>query len=191
MWSWIPVALGVGAAQAGCSTEGIAVEPDAFLCFGGGIPEGAREEGRIEIGTSLSAFEPIEPEQELALIEGIQGSTHFDLNARSWDLDPGDPTDTRAPDNPRTLFTAFAEDGTQLSGRACGWPYGYEPQGDYADISRPPILPLLNRYRDHYGKRARLVVEILDSQGRYARDEVWITAVPPDSAAHEPVPTAD
>jgi hypothetical protein len=191
MWSWLPVALGVGAAQAGCSTEGIAVEPDAFLCFGGGVPEGAREEGRIELGTSLGAFEPIESEQELALIEGIQGSTHFDLNARIWDLEPGNPTDTRDPGNPRTLFSAFAEDGRRLDGSSCGWTIGYETHGDYADISRPRILPLLNRYRDHYGQRARLVVEILDSQGRYARDEVWVTAVPPDSASHEPVSTVD
>jgi hypothetical protein len=192
MRAWLPtrtsllVPAAVLIAAAGCSTETITVEPDAYLCYSGGIPEGAREEGTVELGTGIASFEQLEPDQDLVLVQGIQGGTHFDVHARIRGMDPGDATDTRHPDNPRTIFKAYAEDGTRLDGASCGWTLGYEEAGDWAYISSGRRLVLLLRHREHFDRRVRLLVEVLDAQGRYAKDEIWVNSVREDGALHGP-----
>ncbi len=184
----VPHLIAIAVLTSGCpSSEEILVEPDALDCFSGrGMPAGAVEEGEVRIGADLGGYRELEPDQDLVLVEGIQGGTHFDVHARISGLDPGDPSDSRAPENPQTMFSAYSEDGTRIDGSRCGWRVGYdvvdgdaEEWGDY-ELSSGRRIVLLLRHRDHFGQRARLVAEVLDAQGRYARDEVWVTAVRAD-----------
>ena len=168
--------LPLSPAAAGCSDGGVGdgVEPDAFICFSGGMPQGAEERGSIVLGEGDEAFEPIAEDQELTLHPGIAGAPYFEVQVRIEGLVPGDDSGTR----PRTLLRVWDEQGEQVSVRDCDQRMPYEETDDGAAImSSPAIVVVFPNMREEIdGERVRIEAEILDPEGGYARDEVWVVA---------------
>jgi hypothetical protein len=181
------IVLAVLATAAACQGDVTPeVEADAYLCFGGGLPSGAQESGEVEIGIG-SDFEVLDPEQELALLAPRgQGNAMFMLHPRIRGLDPGRAGDNRHPDNPRTLLSAWNEDGERLDNESCGFslPYTLDESAE-ADASdelymlgyeRP--LRLAGSVTEDQIDNGRVLIraEVLDHRGRYAAAEVWVVA---------------
>lgn len=167
--------------------------PDARpLCYGGGgTPTPGAE---VELGTYDDGFIALAEEQELPLHAGTQGGFHFFGHARIRGLSAGDPEQPLEA-NPATNFRAFTEDGTDITLRPCTFPLAYEldASGNYV-LPYPPILQI-SRYEVPaiYGQRVRILVEVIDAEGRYARDERWVIAVPaekPDAGVPVDLPDA-
>jgi hypothetical protein len=143
--------------------------------------EASHPEGTVEIGTGIDEWRPMEEEERTTY--GIQGGFHFDVHARMSGLAPGNPSNVLDDCNPKTRFRAFFEDGTHInSGGECPIRVGYaqEDGGDYV-LSRP-LAVLFDTCLvgdDIFGRRYRIVVEVIDSEGRYATDETMVTALPP------------
>jgi hypothetical protein len=168
-------------ATAGCSGDDQCSSPvpaETYECFSGGaMPEGAVQEGLIEIGTGREAFEPLVPEQGLQLMHGIQGGFHFEIRTRIQGLDGGEPGNTAQDENPTTLLTAYNEAGERLDGATCGFFVAYEPaEGaeEYDDLPTVRLLIFGLDTRPVDGQRVRVVAEILDRCGGYASGEVWV-----------------
>lgn len=168
---------------AGCSgssgdpTDAAPVGPDAISCFDGSLPDGGHEAGAIEIGTGIDNYEPIEPEQTLRLHAGIQGGFHFELRPRIRGLNPGDSDNYHSPENPYTYFTAYDEDGDKIDIHSCGFQEAYRNEvGEFVDLGYSKQLILGSEGDIYDGQRVRIEAEILDSELRYARAEVWIVA---------------
>ena len=159
---------GDGAADAG----GIPGE-----CFPGGVPDGATEEGSVEIGTGEDQMQILEPEQELVLIHGLQGLFHFEIRTRIYGLDGGEIGDTDPDNLPATLVTAYDAEGVRLDGNSCGFRTAYEPGEEYSELPyiRPLVFGLASRPAD--GDRVRIVAEVYDQSDRYATSEVWVTTL--------------
>ena len=141
------------------------------------MPEGAVQEGLIEIGTGREAFKPLVPEQGLQLMHGIQGGFHFEIRTRIQGLDGGEPGNTAQDENPTTLLTAYNEAGERLDGATCGFFVAYEPaEGaeEYDDLPTVRLLIFGLDTRPVDGQRVRVVAEILDRCGGYASGEVWV-----------------
>ncbi|MBA3819269.1 MAG: hypothetical protein H0X17_10285 [Deltaproteobacteria bacterium] len=173
------VVLAAGALFAGCKDGGPA-GPDAG-CW---PMEAATPGGEVELGTGIGGFEPLPA--SLRFIQGTQGGTFLVVNARIRGLAPGNPNDFFDPGNPKTLFTAIEFDGTEIR-PPCPGTLGYVPAGpDHFERARAQYLEFLPY---EVGSRAfntnvRLVVEIIDANGRYARDErVVFAEAPPSSIA--------
>lgn len=77
----------------------------------------------------VRVFEPMPPEGDIAMVIGPQAATMFVLAARTTGIDPGNPADPRASDNPSLELTLSGADGEHLSfyrGRS-GFSSGGEP----------------------------------------------------------------
>ncbi len=146
------------------------------LCWsGGGTPaEGAE----VVLGTGDNfAFTAVEDDQPLVLFRGLQGGVHFFVLARISGLTAN--VDDEEPQAwPATWFEAYDEGGNKLSLQTCSYPTPYSDAGDGTyRLSYVRILQLDNDYIPAiYGQRVRLVVEVLDAEGRYARSERWVIA---------------
>jgi hypothetical protein len=160
---------------AACSSE---EPPPPNTCWRG--EDRVREEGRVELGIGFGSFEPLDDEQEVPLEAGAQGLHHFVVNARMWDLEPGDIS--KSPEEqPQTRFSAFFEDGRVVDDLDCSFPLFYVPRsdgGDGYDLYSGRLLVVDEELvADVPGQRIRIVVEVVDVEQRYAIDERWINAV--------------
>lgn len=143
--------------------------------------DGSHPGGTIELGTGFDGWRPMGLEERISY--GIQGGFHFDVHARISGLEPGDPDNSLDSCNPRTRFRAFFEDGTHISpGGQCPLLLGYtQENGDYVLAAGPLQLQFDTCLRsdDLFGREFRIVVEVIDKEGRYAMDEQMVTALPP------------
>jgi len=148
---------------------------------GGGKPDSAVTPAGawVELGTGTDAFEAIEPESELVLVNGPQGGHHFILSARMHGLQPGDPTMAGTAINPRTRFSVWNEDGEQLDVDPPAYRLGYEevddgvfalPGGHIIQVREEEVAAL-------YGVRVKLKVEIEDAAGALVSDERWVVPI--------------
>jgi hypothetical protein len=180
--AWLLCALGVagctGAPQA--APDGQAVAPS--LCPADQVPDGVTIAGTITIGTGVE-FRPILAGAKLPIIapEG-QGSAMFLIHPRIHGLEPGDSSDNSNPANPLTLVSAWNEAGEQLSPLDC-LPYSlpYRPAADADDaydlgFQRQLMIRSTFGEAELDGARVRLVVEVLDYEGRYSAEDVWVVA---------------
>ena len=152
--------------------------PDARpLCYsGGGTPTPGAE---VELGAHREGFAVLDEDDDFELHQGTQGGFHFFGQARIRGLAAGD-REQPPESNPATWFRAFTEDGTDITLRPCAYPVAYEmnQDGEYV-LPYAPILQIENRVVPGiYGQRVRITVEVMDGEGRYARDERWVIAVP-------------
>jgi hypothetical protein len=137
--------------------------------------------GEVEIGTGPLGFEPM-PEA-VQFILGTQGGTFLSVHARLRGLEPGNPDDLLDPTNPRTRFSAVLFDGTEVA-RECPGTVGYEPseENSYFERKRAQNLEFLpfELGQKAFDTDITLIVEVIDAQGRYARDEKTAFAQAPE-----------
>ena len=172
----IPLAIALSAIVAtACSTDA-EVGPDALECYLGGMPASAEPRGSIELGWGTGEFRPIEPDQTLTLKPGPASPHYFEIQTRIADLEPGNPDDRDDASNPHTFLSVFDEAGDQVDRGVCGSSLPYRPDGEstYTVDTWRLLTVLPNFVEEADGARARIVAEIVDADGGYARDEVWV-----------------
>ena len=145
--------------------------------------------GSVELGTGYSSYR-LMPD-ELPMVFGDQQGYHIEARARINGLDPGDPLEVTKPTNPRTRFSAFFlnDDGTDMTPpkpinqSVCPLRLGYVPASDGNGYTSPTYLEI--RFEvglsetEIFNKKFRVVVEVIDSAGKYAKAEKVITARAP------------
>ncbi len=157
------------------STE---AQPDAGPCW---PEEFSSPGGQVQLGHVSGEFTTLTEGQNLQIETGPQGGFHFTLSARITDMDPGDPNDSLAGRNPRTRFTLFEEDGTVISeGQNCPTRLVYLKENGHTQLKFGlPILFPTSRVHEYYETTVRIQVEVIDSDGKYASDDVSIFATTP------------
>jgi hypothetical protein len=167
----------VAMAPSGCSSA-----PDVSACWTDPSPDAAL--GEVELGLGGGDFLPVAEGDAVELEAGIQGGYHFTLRARTRGMLPGEDGSTA------TMFAAFTEEGEEIDILACPYqaPYravsgsdGFLVLGDDVFlIIDEAYVPSIN------GRRLLFRVEVIDADGRYARDERTLIAeytMPPDADA--------
>lgn len=153
--------------------------PDPDTGVPDGRPDGNSPGVLVELGTGTTAFEPLEENQTLILWAGPQGGHHFIVHARMQGLTPGDVTMPGTPDNPRTEFSAYDQDGVQvdlmlppyaLGYRDGGDGWQYLPSGRLLRTDEALVAPL-------FGNPVLIRVDAWDPSGRHGSDQRWIIAV--------------
>ncbi len=164
-------------ATGGCASED---EPDDSSCWRKAT---STPRGSIELGTGIYAYEPMP--DAVDLVYGLQGGFHFDVRAHMRGLDPGDTIDVLSKRNPTTRYQAFYENGDpitpNLTPDGCGITLGYAPASAGDGFTFPPGEL---RFPDGvtsgiFDRQYRVVVEIIDAFGGYARDEKLVIAREP------------
>ena len=149
-------------------------------CGEGGAARDARpalfDGPAVELGTGIESYEPLVAEQALPFFEGIQGGYHFFLRARIRDLDPGMRGRPGLPGNPATTFSVFDEDGERVDEQPIGFRLGYGESGDgwYELPNERAVFLVMERISAIRDSRARIHVEVVDSEQRSAAAEVWV-----------------
>jgi ferredoxin len=139
--------------------------------------------GSVELGTGLVTYKAMP--DALELVYGLQGGFHFEVRARMRGLEPGDTIDVLSKLNPLTRFQAFDDTGepieSNMKPNSCGATLGYPAAGDGDGFWFPPGQV---RFPDGvttgiFDRQYRVVVEIIDAFGGYARDEKLVIAREP------------
>lgn len=140
--------------------------------------------GSVELGTGYDSYLPMP--DAVDLVYGLQGGFHFEVRARMRGLEPGDTVDVLSQLNPSTRFQVFDLAGEPINSSiapdSCGTKLGYPPAGDGDGFLFPPGQV---RFPDGlttgiFDKQYRVVVEIIDAFGGYARDEKLVIAREPE-----------
>jgi hypothetical protein len=140
--------------------------------------------GEVEVGTGVDAYQPMP--DELPLVFGDQQGYHITARARIRGMNPGMVGDVlnQNKKNPGTKFWAIAlADQAQIGVSPCPYRIFYEPAGDadgdvfpfYVEIRFDTSLQLA----DIVDKQYRVIVEVIDADGMYAKGEKVITAIAP------------
>jgi hypothetical protein len=174
--------LSVACSVAACTSEPDDSDvPDLPGCW---PLKGSMAKGSIELGTGFDAYQPMP--SAVDLVYGLQGGFHFEVRARIRGLEPGDTVDVLSKLNPITRFQAFDATGEPIASNmrpdSCGSPLGYAPASDGDGFIFPPGEA---RFPDGvttgiFDKEYRVVVEVIDAFGGYARDEKLVIAHEPD-----------
>lgn len=135
---------------------------------------------RVELGTGELDFEALTPGQEIEVIRGPQGGYHLLASVRTQNLDPGDPTNLAASNNPEVKFrVAWNGDDITLTGSYRQGLDAYESDGGWTHqmVGRLCILDIpdddvLADQSIHFS------VELSDSTGLVISDERELIAVP-------------
>ncbi|MBA3457787.1 MAG: hypothetical protein H0T42_32190 [Deltaproteobacteria bacterium] len=150
------------------------------------------ERGSVVLGMGPGPFSSMP--DEVPLVYGEQGGFHFEVHSRMTGLRPGNPADLLDPANPRTKFTTtFLDTGKPINAGVCAHRLAYIPSGaETFDLGASTISIFETCYRgpDVFGVKFRLIVEVIDSDGGYAKDERIVTALPPVGWV-DPVPASD
>ena len=177
---WLsPVWLGLSAALLiGCADDG----------GGGGTAIVEVGTGTTEVGTGTTIdFVELSNDDELGIIAGPQGGHHFKVHARAKNIIPGDPSLPALEANPRTIFQAFTEAGTQIDLRFPPYRLGYRRTGDWFVLPSARILLVEEDViSELIGQRMRITVQVTDAAGARGNDERWIVVTEaqiPDSDA--------
>jgi hypothetical protein len=152
----------------------------------------SRPEGTVELGTGYDEWRPMESEEHLYF--GIQGGFHFLVNARLRGLDPGTFPRAWSECNAKTRIQGyFVDNGNPINvGETCPFLFGYSPVGndEYALTAGIELqFDTCLKDRDLFGRPVRIVLEIIDPQGRYAKDETVVTGLAPEGW-HDAGPTS-
>jgi hypothetical protein len=170
-------ALGAGLLLAACGgDERPAV--DAGPCW----PLNATPGGQVQIGTGDITFEPMP--DVLPIINNLsQSDPYLQVHARIHGIPPGNSEDALDPRNPKTKLSAVITDlNPPLDVVFCPASIGYVAS------SEPGAFDLLHSLRIGFmktpldqvsGKQARITVEVVGSNGLYAKDEKLVTLMTP------------
>jgi hypothetical protein len=143
--------------------------------------EGSVPRGTITLGTGQMTYKPMPAQQPLEY--GPQGGFDIQVNAQMTGLKPGNPSDILDPLNPRTRFRVFFVDtGESINRGVCPYRLAYVPIGGDVFVLQVGTAIL---YEVCYGSQGilnrdvRVELEILDSDGGYARTEQIVTPIAP------------
>jgi hypothetical protein len=186
-------ALGVSLVFASCGSHD-RPPPDAGPCW----PLNATPGGQVELGTGDVTFAPM-PDM-VAIINNLsQSDPYLQVHSRIRGLPPGDPQNILDPGNPKTKVSAVIADLGLTLGVECPASFGYiaspsSPQSGDFDLS-PHSLRLGFGF-DHppldqlSGKQALISIEVVGSNGRYAKADKLVTLVSMSATAGVALPGA-
>ena len=133
----------------------------------------------VEIGSGRDEFEKLRDGSGIDLIHGPQGGYHLLLNARIFDMDPGDPTNFTS--GPLTLFAIYAGE-ERLDEFTCAIKFPYTERSTGFVLDRPLAVIIPNdRVPSLYGTNVVVETEVLDHEGRYGRDRVTVLVLDPEA----------
>jgi hypothetical protein len=139
--------------------------------------------GQAEVGTGEQSY--LVMPDELPLVYGDQMGYHITARARMRGMNPGELGKVLSPLNPRTKFKAISlEDGTVMGDFPCPQARVFYVPADDGDGNVMPAYTeirfdtslMLSQIVD---KQYKVIVEIIDADGKYARAEKIITARAP------------
>jgi hypothetical protein len=163
-----PSLLAAGLLSAAACGGGHA-KADAGPCW----PLPASPGGEVELGTGDISFEPL-PAVLPLMANGSQSDPYIAVYARIRGIPPGNPEDFFDPSNPRTKVSATIPGAGLQLGQVCPSTIGYVPSPE------PDAYDLLHALRlgigtyppgELDGAEADLVVEVVGSNGLYAKAE--------------------
>jgi hypothetical protein len=130
--------------------------------------------GEVELGLGGGTFTRVAERDPIELQTGTQGLHHFILRSRTRGMLAGEDGSTA------TMFGAFDEDGQKIDILECPYQLPYEPSPDVDDflLLREDIFLIIDEaYVPSIDGRSLLFrVEVIDADGRYARDERTLIA---------------
>ncbi len=179
-----PGALGASLVFASCGSNDSSVA-DAGPCW----PLNATPGGQVELGTGDIAFAPMP--DTAAIIRGLsQSDPYLQVHARIRGLPPGDPSNVFDPRNPKTKASAVIADLALTLGVECPASLGYiaspsSPQSGEFDLSPHSLRVGFGSFPSEQalGKQALITIEVVGSNGLYAKAEKLVTLVPMPAAA--------
>jgi hypothetical protein len=152
---------------AGCSDkEGM---PDAGPCW----PLPATPGGEVELGTGDIAFEPM-PDVLAITKNASQSDPFLPIHSRIRGIPPGNSNDPFDRTNPRTKVSATIADLGLTLGVDCPASIGYvdaPASGSYDLLHSLRIGLGLRPLAEVHGKQAMITVEVVGSNGLYAKAE--------------------
>lgn len=152
---------------AGCS--GGESMPDAGPCW----PITAKPGGAVEVGTGDIAFEPM-PDVLPVTKNASQSDPFLPIHSRIRGMPPGNPDDPFDRANPRTKVSAAIPDLGLVLGVDCPASIGYveAPVDDAFDLLHSLRIGFgLRPLAEIHGKQAMITVEVVGSNGVYAKAE--------------------
>lgn len=164
-----------GAALLLGACDGATAMVDAGPCW----PLNAEPGGEVQLGTGDISFEPL-PGELVIVRDGSQSDPFIQLHSRVRGLPPGNPKDIFDPRNPKTKVSAVIGELGLTLGYECPASIGYvpAPEGGAFDLLRSLRLGFGTfPIDDAVGKQARVTIEVVGSNGVYARDEKMVTLV--------------
>jgi hypothetical protein len=138
--------------------------------------------GQVELGTGDITFEPLPDTLEI-ITSSAQSDPFVNVHARIRDLPPGNPCDIFDPHNPRTKVRLVVNGLTFPMGVDCPATLGYT-----AARGEPGAFDLVSSLHVGFGDtkpdqvsgmQAQITVEVVGSDGRYAKDEKLVTLMAP------------
>jgi hypothetical protein len=141
-----------------------------------------------QIGTGDVTFEPL-PDVLPVIINASQGDPYLQVHVRIHGIPPGDPQDTLASGNPKTMGSVvIPELGRTLGADRPPATFGYtcSPEPGAYDLARSLHIGFGfgdNPLDQVSGKQARITVEVIGSNGLSARDEKLVTLMVMSGAA--------
>ena len=163
------------------AVDAMADAPDAAKAGPCWPIDGTTMAGTIQLGGGEGAFVPMP--DNLPVVYGPQLGFHIPVHARISSMIPGNPADVLDPTNPRTRFRAFFEDtGLAINGVVCPIRLAYkQATATEHDLLRDSaVLFEIGLPEDQiFGRRVHVMVEVIDSSGKYAKDEKTITCQKP------------
>jgi hypothetical protein len=165
------LAAGLLSATAACGGNHAA--QDAGACW----PLDAKPGGSVELGTGDISFQPM-PAMLPITADGSQSDPYIELYARIRGMPPGNPEDFFDPTNPHTKMTATIPGVNLTLGEMCPARIGYvaSPEAGAYDLLHSLRLGIGTFPASELdGQQADLDVEVVGSNGLYAKDEKTVT----------------
>ena len=151
--------------------------PDSGLCW----PIEAKPGGEVELGTGDITFRPM-PATLTIVRNASQSDPYLEVHSRIRGLPPGNPDDPFDLRNPKTKVSAVIDELGLTLGVECPASLGYvsSPETGAYDMLHSLRLGFgLYPLDQVSGKQARITIEVVGSNGRYARDEKLVVVMAP------------
>lgn len=140
--------------------------------------------GQVELGTGDLTFMTMPATLPIVTGQSLPG---LRLQARLTGIPGGDPTNFLDKANPRTMFSGAIDSLGWTMTVPCPATFGYKPDPDqpgayilpsYHALTFSPDQP----YQQAYGQQIRITIEVVGSNGLYAKDEKTVTIEAPAGA---------
>lgn len=138
-------------------------------------------EPAVEVGTGVDGFVALADGDTIDVVLGPQGGFHVYGSMRVTGIDPGNPADLTATNNPTTRFTVL-RDGARLDIDASRYTQGLESAGEHFEMIGRLVILDIQTDDEVANAEVELTVEVTDVNGRAASDTRRLIAVPsPDN----------